>query len=491
MTSKKTAVVIGAGIAGIAASIRLQHKGYEVIVFESNAYPGGKLSQFTQGNYRFDAGPSLFTMPQYVDELFTLAGKKASDYFQYRRKEESCRYFWEDGTSFIAYADQNKFAEEVEKKLEVPAATVKKKLLQSKKMYEIAGRTFLEKPLNKVSTWMSAEVLKAAIQMPMLGIFSTMHRENVRFLKHPKLIQLFDRYATYNGSDPYRAPGILNIIPHFEHGIGTFHPVKGMHQITESLFTLATELGVKFRFNEKVQKIRHSKGKAVGIETALNTYQSDIVVSNMDITPTYRRLLPDTKAPERTLQQEGSSSALIFYWGINKSFRELGLHNIFFSKDYRKEFKDIFSGKVPADDPTIYINITSKDVPSDAPEGCENWFVMVNVPADKGQDWDALIPKYKAAILQKLTKILEIDPALFIENESVLSPPLIELRTSSTGGSLYGTSSNSRYAAFLRHTNDSSSIRNLYFCGGSVHPGGGIPLCLLSAKIVSELCPNP
>ncbi|KAF0131165.1 MAG: phytoene desaturase [Bacteroidetes bacterium] len=491
MTSKKTAVVIGAGIAGIAASIRLQHKGYEVIVFESNTYPGGKLSQFTQGNYRFDAGPSLFTMPQYVDELFTLAGKNASDYFQYWRKEESCRYFWEDGTSFTAYADQNKFAEEVEKKLEVSAATVKKKLLQSKKMYEIAGRTFLEKPLNKVSTWMSAEVLRAAIQMPMLGIFSTMHRENARFLKHPKLIQLFDRYATYNGSDPYRAPGILNIIPHFEHGIGTFHPVKGMHQITESLFTLATELGVKFRFNEKVQKILHSKGKAVGIQTALNTYQSDIVVSNMDITPTYRRLLPDTKAPERTLQQEGSSSALIFYWGINKSFSELGLHNIFFSKDYRKEFEDIFSGKVPADDPTIYVNITSKDVPSDAPEGCENWFVMVNVPADKGQDWDALIPKYKAAILQKLTKILGIDPALFIENESVLSPPLIELRTSSTGGSLYGTSSNSRYAAFLRHTNDSSSIQNLYFCGGSVHPGGGIPLCLLSAKIVSELCPKP
>ena len=146
---------------------------------------------------------------------------------------------------------------------------------------------------------------------------------------------------------------------------------------------------------------------------------------------------------------------------------------------------------MPADDPTIYINITSKDVPSDAPEGCENWFVMVNVPADKGQDWDALIPKYKAAILQKLTKILGIDPALFIENESVLSPPLIEQRTSSTGGSLYGTSSNSRYAAFLRHTNDSSSIRNLYFCGGSVHPGGGIPLCLLSAKIVTELCPKP
>ncbi|PKP52349.1 MAG: phytoene desaturase [Bacteroidetes bacterium HGW-Bacteroidetes-1] len=484
-------VVIGAGVAGLAAAIRLQSKGYDVVVVEANVYPGGKLTQFVQGAYRFDAGPSLFTMPQYVDELFELTGRNPKDYFNYTRKSESCRYFWNDATHIIAYADHQQFANEIEKKLGVKAVVVKKKLLKSKQMYELAGRTFLEKPLNHCSTWISKDIVKALFRLHSLSLFNTMHQENVNMLKNPKLVQLFDRYATYNGSDPYKAPGVLNIIPHLEHGIGTFHPVKGMHQITESLFRLAKEIGVTFRFNEKAEQILVSNGAIEGVKTNIEIIATKMVISNMDVTPTYRKLLPDLKAPERTLNQERSSSALIFYWGIKTTFSQLGLHNIFFSNDYHKEFKDIFSGKVPAEDPTVYVNITSKDVPSDAPEDHENWFVMVNVPQHKNQNWQTLIPAYRQAILKKLNPLLHVDLSTVIENESTLTPLDIELKTSSLGGSLYGTSSNSRYAAFLRHANESSRVKGLYFCGGSVHPGGGIPLCLLSAKIVSEICPKP
>jgi phytoene desaturase len=317
-----------------------------------------------------------------------------------------------------------------------------------------------------------------------------MHSDNLKTLRNPKLVQLFDRFATYNGSDPYRAPGILNIIPHFEHGIGTYIPQNGMQDITDSLYKLACDLGVMFHFNERVEEIILENGKVKAVRTEKKTVAADIVISNMDVTPTYRRLLPEVKAPERILRQERSSSALIFYWGIRKTFPELGLHNIFFSNDYKTEFRDIFEGRVPAEDPTVYVNITSKDVPSDAPSGCENWFVMVNVPQHTGQDWEELIPEYRKNIIGKLSSVLGVELQGYIENESTLSPPEIEIKTSSTGGSLYGTSSNSRFAAFMRHTNDSSRIDNLYFCGGSVHPGGGIPLCLLSAKIVSELCPD-
>jgi diapolycopene oxygenase len=486
-----TAIIIGSGIAGLAASVRLAVKGYAVEVFEANAYPGGKLTQFKQGSYRFDAGPSLFTMPHYMDELFELAGKNPIQYFKYKRKDESCRYFWDDGTKLIAHADQKRFAEEVEAKLGVNATTVLKKLNHSKQMYELAGRTFLEKPLNRWSTWFSSGNIKSMLNLHKLGLFSTMHQENTAVLGNPKLVQLFDRYATYNGSDPYRAPGVLNIIPHFEHGIGTFHPENGMHDITESLVKLATGLGVKFRFNERVENILVENGKANGVRTAKAIYNSELVVSNMDVTPTYRKLLPGEKAPERILRQERSSSALIFFWGIKKSFPELGLHNIFFSNDYRKEFRDIFNGKVPASDPTVYVNITSKDVPADAPQGCENWFVMVNVPEHTGQNWQDLVPEYRFEIIRKLNPILNLKLQDLIENESTLTPLDIEVKTSSMGGSLYGTSSNNRFAAFLRHANESARIKGLYFCGGSVHPGGGIPLCLLSAKIVSEICPNP
>lgn len=487
----KKAVVIGAGIAGLAVSIRLIIKGYAVQVLESNSYPGGKLTHFRQGAYRFDAGPSLFTMPQYVDELFKLAGRDPQKYFNYKRKDESCRYFWNDGTRLTAHASVGKFAEEVETVFGVESEVVIRKLEKSRQMYELAGRIFLEKPLNRLSTWFSKDAARSLPHLHQLGLFSTMHEDNAAILQHEKLVQLFDRYATYNGSDPYRAPAVLNIIPHFEHGIGTYHPVNGMHDITESLFSLARELGVRFSFNENAEEILVEKGKANGVRSKNQNYSADIVVSNMDVTPTYRNLLPGQKAPDRILGQERSSSALIFFWGVRRISPELGLHNIFFSHDYEKEFRDIFKGVVPAYDPTIYVNITSKDVSADAPAGCENWFVMINVPKHTGQDWNELIPQYRNEIMRKLNPILEVDLQGLIENESTLTPLDIESKTSSLGGSLYGTSSNNRFAAFLRHANESSRIHDLFFCGGSVHPGGGIPLCLLSAKIVSEICPDP
>jgi phytoene desaturase len=491
MTQTKVAIIVGAGIAGLAASVRLAHKGYEVIVFDANTYPGGKLMAFNQEGYRFDAGPSLFTMPKYVDELFELCGLNPRDHFNYIRIDESCRYFWNDGTRLTAWADQQKFAEEVESKLGVKATVVLRKLRKSKRMYELAGRVFLEKPLNRWSTWLTRDAAMAMLNLHQLGLFSTMHSDNQAMLNNPKLVQLFDRYATYNGSDPYRAPGVLNIIPHLEHGIGTYLPLEGMHQITEAIYDLARSMGVVFRFDEQVEEILIESDIIKGVRTSVKNYKSDLVVSNMDVTPTYRKLLPNVNTPERILSQERSSSALIFYWGINRLYDDLGLHNIFFSDDYNKEFLEIFKGITPSGDPTVYVNITSRDVRGDAPQGCENWFVMVNVPTYTNQDWKIQIPKYRETIINKLNTILITDLQKHIVNESTLSPPEIELRTSSLGGSLYGTSSNSKYAAFLRHANKSNRIRGLYFCGGSVHPGGGIPLCLLSAKIVSEICPNP
>jgi phytoene dehydrogenase-like protein len=210
----------------------------------------------------------------------------------------------------------------------------------------------------------------------------------------------------------------------------------------------------------------------------------------MDIYPTYKKLLPNSRHPEKTLKQERSSSALIFYWGIRETFPELDLHNIFFSDDYQKEFKTIFEEKQITDDPTIYINITSKDVPTDAPKGSENWFVMINAPGDYGQDWESLKIKARAVILKKLSAILKQPIESLIATEYVLDPVGIETNTSSYRGALYGAASNSRFAAFLRHPNFTRQISNLYFCGGSVHPGGGIPLCLLSARIVADMIPD-
>jgi diapolycopene oxygenase len=263
-----------------------------------------------------------------------------------------------------------------------------------------------------------------------------------------------------------------------------------MHAISQSMYKLAQELGVKFRFNEKVEEILLEGKKATGVRTTQGSYRSDIVISNMDIVPTYRKLLPKVAAPEKTLRQPRSSSALIFYWGVKKSFPKLHVHNIFFSKDYKKEFSVLFDQKTLPEDMTVYVHISSKLLEEDAPEGCENWFVMVNAPNNQGQDWDELIPVARKNILQKLESMLGESIEPYIEAEDLLEPRTIESKTGSYLGALYGSSSNNKFAAFLRHANFSSKVNGLYFLGGSVHPGGGIPLCMLSAKIVDDLIPR-
>ena len=484
------AIVVGAGIAGIATSIRLKAKNYEVLVLEANSYPGGKLHAVEENGFRFDLGPSLFTMPHFVYELFELHQKDPREYFNYKRKETVCEYFWDDGTKFSASSNQGVFCSKAADVFNESKEKIESYLNKSKEKYDLTAPLFLEKSLHRLNTYLSKDTFKAILQLGKLDIYKSLNDTNKDTFKSKKLIQLFNRFATYNGSSPYQTPGIMSMIPHLEMYYGTFFPKGGMHQITQSLFGLAKQVGVEFRFNEKVQNIIVEGGKAKGVQSQKEQYNSDIVVSNMDIHPTFKKLLPHQKQPKKVLQQERSSSALIFYWGISKKFKELDLHNIFFSNDYETEFDHIFHKKELYHDPTVYINITSKDEPNDAPEGCENWFVMVNAPGNYGQDWDALKKQCRKNIIDKLSKCLNVDIEQLIISEFALDPKGIEANTSSYRGALYGAASNSRFAAFLRHPNFSSGIKNLYFCGGSVHPGGGIPLCLLSAKIVSDLTPN-
>lgn len=483
----KKVSIIGAGIGGIATAIRLAVKGYQVAVYEANDYPGGKLSSFKQAGYRFDAGPSLFTMPQFVDELFLLANRKPTDYFEYIRTPEVCRYFWEDGTRFTTDASPEKFGQDAEKILGEPAQNIVSYLQKSAFKYEVLSGLFLEDSLHKLSTWTSRKALKGYVNLPKMGIFGTLNHENEQAFVQPKTIQLFNRYATYNGSDPYQTPATMSIIPHLEYNVGAFMPKEGMFGITSSLVKLAEELGVKFHYNARVEEIVVNNGNTTGIKVNGTFVASDIVVSNMDITPTYRKLLPTQKHPEKLLNQPKSGSGLIFYWGIKREFNELGLHNIFFSDDYKTEFEHQFKHKTIYHDPTVYLNITSKYKKEDAPEGCENWFLLINAPANEGQDWEQIIAETRRNILAKLSRNLGVNIEAYIENESILDPRTIELRTSSAQGALYGNSSNNRFAAFLRHANFSTAIKNLYFVGGSVHPGGGIPLALSSAKIVAEM----
>ena len=484
----KKVAVIGSGPGGLAVAIRLAILKFDVEVFESNTHPGGKINEFHSEGFRFDGGPSLFTLPALVDELFELAGKNPKDYFNYQKLDEVCRYFWEDQTRLTVSADNHDFDNMVSEVLNEKPGKILKYLRESAFKYEILSGLFIHKSLHKLSTWLSKDAFRGYLNIFSMGIFGTFNSFNKQSFSNPKTVQLFNRYATYNGSSPYNTPATMSIIPHLEYNIGAFLPEKGMYQIADALHKLALELGVKFHFNTKVERIVVANKLATDLKTINGELKKfDAVVSNMDVTPTYLKLRPDQTPPMKTLNQEKSGSGLIFYWGINREFKELGLHNILFSKDYETEFDHQFGLKDIFEDPTIYINITSKIIPSDAPEGSENWFVLINAPSNTGQEWEAITQKTKKAILEKIKRTLHIDLEPHIVTERILDPVKIETNTASSQGALYGNSSNNKYAAFLRHPNFSKEIQNLFFVGGSVHPGGGIPLAISSAKITSAI----
>ena len=481
----KNVGIIGAGIGGLALSIRLANQGFNVTVFEKNSYPGGKLSELKRDGFRFDKGPSLLTMPSLIDELTNLTNSPHT--FEYQKLDVITNYFYSDGTQLEATANIDDFAEEVHLKLNEKKESVLKYFKRNAFYFKTTEDIFLKQSLHQIKNFFNLKTLKGILFSPFLGLFSTMHKKNEQAFSNPKTTQLFNRYATYNGSNPYKAPALMNMISHLEFNLGAYLPLKGMHQITKHLVQLATDSGVTIKYNEKVEALHvGSDNRLSAIKSNGINFPFDIVASDVDIRVLYKHLLPSSFTPKKLIEQEKSSSAYVFYWGINKEFSSLGLHNILFSDDYKKEFENLFSKKVPTDDPTIYINITSKYCKDDAPTGCENWFVMVNVPHNKNTfiEYEADVKKN---VIAKINSMLKTNIEQYIVSESTLSPLDIENQTSSFGGSLYGNSSNNKFAAFLRHANFSSSIKNLYLVGGSVHPGGGIPLCLLSAKIASQI----
>jgi len=483
----KRIAIIGAGISGLASAIRCARMGNVVDLYEKNDKPGGKLSELRLGDYRFDTGPSLFTLPHLLENLFSFCEEPAERYFTCQKLETTCRYFWQDGTVITAYNDPVRFAQEVELNTGEPKHNITRFLNHSRDLYDLTNQVFIFNAFPDLNVILSQNIFKFLSKGRKMEPFTSMHQSNLKRFQEDRIIQLFDRYATYNGSNPYTAPATLNVIAHLEHNLGAYFPEKGMFQIGIALKSLADRVGVRFFFNAPVQSIVLDGKKVKGIVCSDQEVGYDVVVSAIDVHTLYSKLLPRKMAPERLWESERSSSAVIFYWGIRGSFPGLDLHNILFSGDYKEEFEHIFNKKTVYGDPTVYIFISSKKVQDDAPPGCENWFVMVNAPANYGQDWDAHLQQIRTAVLQKIRKMLNRDVEPLIEAEQIADPRTIEGKTASAFGSIYGISSNDPFAAFYRHPNKRKQIRGLYFAGGSVHPGGGIPLCLASAEIVAGM----
>lgn len=478
----KKATIIGAGIGGLAVASLLSKKGYDVTVFEKNLRPGGKMQQFKKSGYRFDTGPSLLTMPFILQKLFETCDENLTDYLILTKLEPLCRYFYPDGTVFDNFSDPQKSMEQIKKFAREDAHAYQEFLDYSEKLYQKTAEAFLFNPLYDLND------LKNLNFKDFLGIdaFSTVSKKVNDYFSSAYLRKFFKRFTTYNGSSPFKAPATLNVIPHVELNQGGYYVNGGLYKIAESLHQLAEKMGAHFRFNSTVKKIivKNRSVTAIQLDDG-SIHQTDFLFSNADAGETILNLLPDDKISNRRRSKqkaiEPSCSGFVLLLGCNKQWPELKHHNIFFSENYEKEFEDIFEKKVMPEDPTIYIANTSYLDTEHAPVNSSNLFILVNSPYVDGQDWESIKQTYRSFLIWKLEKRKLKGLKESIEVEKVITPKDFYENYLSNRGSIYGTSSNSRMAAFLRPRNKERAFENLFLVGGSTHPGGGIPLVIQSA----------
>ncbi|MGI9034904.1 MAG: phytoene desaturase family protein [Pyrinomonadaceae bacterium] len=480
----KKIIIIGAGLGGLAAACRLAKNGFDVTILEKNETIGGKVNSVEAGGYKFDTGASLLTMRHVLEDLFAACGKRAEDYLEIVPLEPICRYFWADKTRFDASPNIEKTIDQIRKIEPRDAANFQKYLADSKQKYEIAERTFLAKSLNDLPRLLRPKYLGDLLKISTL---KTLDRHNAGYFESEKMRQIFNRFATYNGSSPFETPATFALIPYVEFGLGAWYVRGGMYEIPKALAKLAIELNVKIKTDCEVEKIRVENKKVVGVHLKSGeNLTCDFVVSNADAIETYRRLLPPENVKFQT--REPSLSGFVLLLGARRKFPLLAHHNIFFSDDYKAEFDAIFKAKRPAASPTIYVCATSVSDETQAPRGHENLFVLVNAPCTSAAtDWEKEKNSYRDLIVKKLENFGLKDLENSIDFQKIITPADFERKYAANKGSIYGASSNGIFSAFLRVPNKSKDIENLYFAGGATHPGGGIPLVLLSGKMAAEM----
>jgi phytoene desaturase len=481
--NSSTCAVIGAGIGGLASACLLAAKGHSVTLFEKNETAGGKMQEIRADGFRFDTGPSLMTMPEVLSQIFDAAGRSMNDEIELTEPDPICRYIYPDGTIFDSFTQLDKAIAEVERIAPEDRDAYIEFLNFIRELYEKTADAFLFNPLYELRDLSSLRLLDALS----IDAFTTVSSRIDRTFTSPYLRTFFKRFTTYNGSDPYQAPGTLNVIPHIELNEGGYYVKGGLYAVARSLRNLAESLGVQFRFRCDANALE-TKGKKVNAlrlaDGSRHTF--DWFFSNSDATETLTRMLPNHAIPTwyRTLQKnlEPSCSGFVLLLGCTRQWDILRHHTIFFSDRYQQEFTDMFRYKIMPEDPTIYVANTSYSDPEDAPEGGSNLFVLVNAPylSDKTQ-WDRDRDHTAEKILETLESRGLSGLRSSIRYRHIITPQDLYNTTRSNKGSIYGTSSNGRFSAFLRPRNRVRALENLFLTGGSTHPGGGIPLVIQSA----------
>ncbi|WP_037972339.1 phytoene desaturase family protein [Streptosporangium amethystogenes] len=464
--------VIGGGVGGMVCALLLARGGHRVRLYERLPRLGGKLAEHTRDGFTFSLGPSLLTLPG----LFSDLGLE----LDLVELDELCRYRFADDSTLTAYRDPARMAAEVDRLAPGEGRNWLAFHDWARGCLEASRRTFFTGPLIRPP---------AGGRLPDLLAVApgrTLHGLARRFFTDPRLWQYVDRYATYAGSSPYLAPAALGCIPAIEHGEGGWYVSGGLPRIADALALMLEKAGVAIVLGAEVTRVLADGERVRGVRLASGERErADIVVANTDAAALYGRLLPDRRRLRRIAELGTSSSVFLLLAGVDGRTEGLAHHSIVFSADYAREFSDIFQRRRPPEDPTVYLGCSAVDDPSQAPQGAENQVMLVNVPARDPDRWPMSPEAYRDLVLERLARRGH-DLSGRLRFVDLFTPADLRERYGAWGGSIYGAACSGRFAP-LRRPGNRGPRRGLYLVGGSAHPGGGLPLVTMGARIVASL----
>ncbi len=494
----KNIVVVGGGLAGMAAAVELAQRGVQVTLIEANAHLGGKMNVYEAEGYRFDMGPTILTLPEVLCGIIRRSGGRVRDYIDLVRLTPQWRCVFEDGTRFDLHDSLEDCVAEFNALSPGAGDGFRSLIAYSRRMNRLSRKVFFYRDLGGVRDVMQGTpmgdfaLLKDVLAMRM---HSTVGDTIKKHIHEPHVRQMAEHFLQYVGSDPFLAPAILTMIASAQTDQGCWYAMGGTRSVARALERLVNESGVKVLPSTRVVQILERDGQVTGVQTDTgDTITADAVVSNCDVQRTLNDLMDSQGAQSAATalrkKYEPACSGIVFYWGLNRQYAPLAHHNFYFSRDSHREFDDIYRQGVPAQDPTLYIAAPSRTDPAQAPPGCESLYILVHTPylreGHLQSDSERFIREYRPIVIEKLRRCGLDDIEKHIEVEHTLTPRGIESMYNAEGGAIYGLASHGRLAGGFKPRNTSKAARGLYFCGGSVNPGPGVPMVLMSGVTAAD-----
>ena len=485
---KRTALVIGAGIGGIATAARLAKNGYEVTVLEKESTPGGRCNQIVRDGHRFDIGPTLFLMPEIWEETFAALGETMSDHLELKRIDPTYKVHFDDGLQLALTSDLGDMQAQLENVEKTAFSGFLNYIAEGSRHYKLSVEKFVGRNFYSIFEYFSLGNLPLLFQLKALK----KHYANAsRFFEDDRLKAAFTFQNMYLGLSPYDAPATYSLLQYTELAEGVWYPVGGMYAGIQALVRIAEKLGVKFIYNAPVKKleVKGSNVKSVVLEDGLEL-NADIFVGNADLPYIYKELLPKNNEAKKLENKLYTCSTIMFYWGVDTEYPQIGHHNVFLGGDYKASFDQIFEDHTLPDVPSFYVHAPARTDKAAAPTGQDTLYVLVPVghlDERSEQDWEALVNRARETVLTRLGEEMGAnDLRKHIKFEIVYQPKVWKERFNLEKGAAFGLSHNFWQVGYLRPQNRHKQYKNLYFTGASTHPGTGLPIVLLSARLTTE-----